>query len=340
MNVLVLSEHCCIRVIKQALALTTRDDVQAFYLQNRVANKECIPLLPRCAFYNNQEQLEIQLRRMEDIDVIHVHNEPDWLVEVARKMKPDTPIIYDVHDLASQRDIPIDLLIEQEKRSFPMADAYIFPSRGYETKARRYHNVPDSKSSQVLYSYCNLEMMLMPALPRIRGIAYEGNLVGDGAHPTMFYRDHRYLAEYLTQHNIPITFYGTEKGIAQQYREIGAICIPILPYANLISNLSRHDWCFVGSVEPTKTLEDSMPNKLFESIIAGVPVIVCNSPEAGAFVEEHGFGVQVNSVHEIPEIYEQHEDLRKNVLEKRHLFTMESQLDALVNMYRAVTHAD
>jgi len=339
MNVLVLSYHCCIRVIKQYMALMTRDDVTVFHLQHGIANKECLPLLPRCSFYLDQAQLEIKLRMMDDIDVIHCHNDPDWLVEVARRIKPDTPIIHDVHDLASMRDFQVDELIDQERRAMAMADAYIFPSQGYAREAKRFHNLPDSKPSKVLYSYCNMEMLLRPALPRIRGIAYEGNLVGTGAPHTMHYRDHRYLAQYLTQHNIPITFYGAEGGLAHEYRKIGAICIPILGYANLIENISRHDWCFVGAEEWTKTLQYSMPNKLFESIVAGVPAIVCNSEEAGEFVEEHGIGVHVHSIHEIPEIYERHEELRKNVLEKRHQFLMESQVDELVNLYRTVKHA-
>jgi hypothetical protein len=118
--------------------------------------------------------------------------------------------------------------------------------------------------------------------------------------------------------------------------DFGAMCFPVLPYGSLIENLSRYDWGYLGHPEPCRKWLDAMPNKLFEYIMAGIPVICCNAPEAGAFVEQHGLGVSIYSIHEIPEIYEQHTELRKNVQQKRHEFIMESQVETILDLYRKV----
>lgn len=336
MNVLHLSHNCCIRVIKETLALRACDEVGMHHMQIEVANKDCLPALDQCSFYRDQHQLKYRLKLLKDIDLIHCHNEPDWTVEVAKDARPDLPLIFDTHDLVSTRDIRPEGQMEMEQSAVSLADAYIFPSQGYQTHARKFHSIPDSKPSAVIYSYCNVEMIMGGQLPRQRGIAYEGfATVSDDA--LWSYRDHRYLVEYCTVQNIPITFFGLEhKEAAQIYRGLGAMVYGELPYLTMLDNLSRYDWCFVGNSEPTKTLQHSMPNKLFESIAAGVPVIVCNSKEAGEFAEAHGVGVSINSIHEIPEIYDRHAELRKNVQQKRHEFIMESQVETILGLYRKV----
>lgn len=122
------------------------------------------------------------------------------------------------------------------------------------------------------------------------------------------------------------------------YTEKGALCFPAINYTQMVQNLSRWDWGFVGATQYTKTMENAMPNKMFEYIAAGIPVIVCNAEEAGKWVEENGLGINVYSMHEIPEIYEQHIALRKNVEARRREFTMETQVDGLIDFYHQVAH--
>ncbi len=339
LNVLMLSHHLCIRVIKYALALMTRDDVNVFYMQTDIANKDCKNLLSNTTYYATQQQLKVKLHTWKQkVDLIHCHNQPDWMAQIAKEVLPDVPLICDTHDLFSQMDNQLDLGIQMEKKALGGADAYIFVSKPQMEEAVRFHNIPESKPRMVVHSYANIEMMMMKPLPRIRGIAYEGNVhTEDAAGAYQRCRDHQYLVKYLTMQNIPIALYGVDNpAIIKQYVDLGAMVYGVYPYMQMLNQLSRYDWCFVGSTEPTRTLENAMPNKLFESIIMGVPVIVCNAPTAGAFVEEHGLGVNIHSVHEIPEIYPRHEELRKNVLEKRHQFVMEGQLDELINFYREV----
>lgn len=334
---LTLSYHCCCRVIKQALAMLGKVEGMDFiYMQTTVANRDMINVLPNMTYYDNPEMLVAKLKGLKGVvDIVHCHNEPDWMGPVVKEVLPDVPLVYDVHDLASMRDFPLDVLIDQEKRAMLAADAYVFPSYGYERDAREFHDIPKSKPSMVLYSYCFEQALSFEKFPRLRGIVYEGNLSGE-FNPKMAYRNHLYLAEFCKIHNIPLAVYGGDNGVHQMYIKQAAMCFTSVPYPKLISNLSRYDWGFVGHAEYTKTLEYCMPNKMFEYVTAGIPVIVCNAPEAGKWAEDNGVGVSISSVHEIPEIYHRHEELRKNVEEKNKAFTMESQIPDLLGLYEKV----
>lgn len=186
--------------------------------------------------------------------------------------------------------------------------------------------------------------MLSP-LPRVRGIVYEGGVVAPqgsahGSHgddPSIHYRNHLKLSSFLTVNGIPFAIYGVGRNAQKAYLFTGAQVFPSLPYYNMLNNLSRYDWGFVGAADPNKAIETCMPNKMFEYLIMGVPVIVCNAPEAGEWVEKNGVGINVKSIEEIPGRYNEHIELRKNVAETRHKFVMESQVDSIVEFYKSVT---
>lgn len=67
--------------------------------------------------------------------------------------------------------------------------------------------------------------------------------------------------------------------------------LPAVPPAELLEWTASADVSFVG--QPPRTLNQKMnlPNKLFESIMAGVPVVVSNSNEQCRLVKEEGIGV-------------------------------------------------
>lgn len=336
MRILVLSHHGCIRVMKQGFALMKNHDVH--FMQNSVTDEAFLIPMKECSFYTTRETLINKLMGMPDFDVIHVHNEPDWLVSAAKAAKPDTPVVYDCHDLDSQRDG--EEANPDEIEAMKIADAYIFPSQSYYEGAIRYHSLPTRKPKAVVYSMCNQDMMSIGPLPRVRGIAYEGGIAApvEGYNYTRYplYRDHRALVEEMYYANIPIALYGVSDIFMSQYRTIGAMCFPPMPYVQMIRELSRWDWGFVGCADRCRTMEGSMPNKLFEYVAAGIPVIACNSPEAQKYVIDNGLGVSVDSISDIPGVYDSHEEWREKVKEKREQFIMEREIDKVERIYRGV----
>jgi glycosyltransferase involved in cell wall biosynthesis len=107
-----------------------------------------------------------------------------------------------------------------------------------------------------------------------------------------------------------------------------------LVYPEMLDALMTHSAGLVGSPYPLEDFKDSMPNKLFEYISAGIPAIVVNAPEAKEYVEFHGIGLGVNGPSEIGDALERLKDHR--VVQDRWGFTMQSELPKLVEFYREV----
>ena len=75
---------------------------------------------------------------------------------------------------------------------------------------------------------------------------------------------------------------------------------------------------------------------MFDYLSAGIPVMVHGAAEAAEFVREHGVGVVLESLDDIPKVYDQHEKYRKRVLEVRDEFIMDNQVAIIENFYQRV----
>lgn len=345
-KVLFASYHCCIRVIKEGTALSMLGH-QLMYLQCTVANDDALNMLGNASFFGSKEIYALKIGMLApSCDVIHCHNEPDWLVSIAKEVAPNKPIVYDCHDLQSMRSgqATMDEILAMDK-----ADGFIFPSYAYQKGATAYHRLPESKPNEVIYSACTTQMLLKQPLPRLGGIAYEGGAVArpvDGITPIgpnwPEYRDYTNITAQLTALGVPFCMYGLRQEFQPQYSNAGAVVFPALYYLQLIRQLSRHDWGYVGCPVVHPQWMMAMPNKLFDSMAAGIPVIVHNAKECAEFVQKNGIGVVVKDAKGIKEAYDNHalrDECRENVLKLRNQFVMENQVDRIEALYRRVMGA-
>ena len=67
----------------------------------------------------------------------------------------------------------------------------------------------------------------------------------------------------------------------------------------------------VGNLDVTSEWKVAFPNKLFEYIAAGVPVVAINADECADFITEYGFGIVVKDLYELAERWEEHTEIRK-----------------------------
>jgi len=345
MKIIYASYACCARVIKEGIAMMQAGH-NIIFIQQTMANWDLLQALPITSFYGNAfssyalpKNFKRKLLLFPDIDLIHVHNEPSWLGYIAKEVRPDIPVIFDAHDLDAVR---YGKATADERKSIGACDAVIFPSQGYREyclgskdftksyKGSKYTSIVN-KPTEVIYSMCNEHVIGLPSLPRIPGIVYQGGVSIDQG-----YRDYRNVALYLTKNDISFHVYGATMDFIKEYSAAGAICMPTLPYLDLIKELTRYDWGFVGSPIDSPQWNNAMPNKMFEFIAAGIPCLVYKADEAAEFVTKHKLGVVVNSLDEIPKIYDQHELYRRIVQEKRHQFTMKSQVDKIQGLYKKV----
>jgi hypothetical protein len=101
LRILHIAQHCCIRAIKQMRALKKKGykiDVLTNKLSYGTDEYEKI------FFFHTRDNFRNVLSDKlitSQYDIFHVHNEPDWLLNVAHNAGCK-PLIHDVHDLDSK----------------------------------------------------------------------------------------------------------------------------------------------------------------------------------------------------------------------------------------------
>ena len=315
-----------------------QEGIDTHFIQKRVSNPGFRRLFPAMSEYANPDEFALHLidKSKRDIDLIHVHGEPDRMGHIAKEVRPDLPVVYDAHDLNSVR---LDQLSEDEEKTFEVCDGFVFPSIPYQEASCKLHNI--KRPTEVIYSMCNEEVLSFGAEhARINGIVYQGGISESkrSMEATEYHRrDYRVIAEALDSEGIPFFVYPANLGAdEEQWSNLGALMMPRLQYEQLMKQLGRFDWGLIGNEVRCNQRSWAMPNKLFEYIAAGIPVISFNTDEVSKFIKEHGLGIAVSAVSEIADLYDLHEGYRENVKKKRALFTMESKTPKLLNFYERV----
>ena len=340
MIVFVVTYNCCIRVVKETAALKRVADAEVHHIgftPNR--NGFAHTMTPYYQYQHPQKdfiyQIEQAFKITQKVDMFHVHNEPNWMAVVLKKKFPQIPLVFDCHDLDLARDQkPTNIEVE----ALLMADGLIFPSDGYRDLVinQSFGGALKNKPHAVIYSQCNQEIIKFISKiqkPRLAGIVYEGKLINDeNSHYP--YRNHLPFFQGLIKKGINVFAYPSNPHVPYEYFEAGISLMPTLPYMDLMMELTRYDWGFVGGALQCVQRDRAMPNKLFEYITAGIPVLAMNVPEVENFINEYDLGVVVKTVNDIKRVYGDHEKYRKNVCKLRSQISMENQVDKIVKLYK------
>ena len=125
----------------------------------------------------------------------------------------------------------------------------------------------------------------------------------------------------------------------------GQVFEDFIPYQDLTAVLSRATFSMFISTPSTVTLQYSMPNKLWESIAAGVP-FVSNSAlvEISRFIRKHGVGIVVDShdpvliAQEILRVISsgEYELIKANVMRVREVVGWNHERQKLIDLYKGL----
>ena len=345
MNILFVTYNTCARAAKEAKALQGAGGHQVIVLQYAAASEDILYTTTELSsFYRNRQGLIDRIAHFSDwVEVIHVHNEPNWIVSAAAEARnavcPWVPLVFDVHDLDSQRENgEIDM---DEEPAIHSADAFIFPSKSYEKGIRHVWNTRGAPG-RVIYSMCNRSDIVESPLPRIEGLVYEGATVSPLPHFNAttpgykHYRDYTELAAHLLVRQIPFHLYGVRKEFWRQYLDRGAIVHESLAFVDMMQQLTRYDWGLCGHSGDHPQWQKAMPNKLFEYLAAGIPVVSINAGEVSEFINEHGLGYAADGLDYLSRIARDsvlRNAYADNVIGLRHKFTMESQVPEIEALY-------
>jgi hypothetical protein len=87
-------------------------------------------------------------------------------------------------------------------------------------------------------------------------------------------------------------------------------------YWALLSELARYEWGLSIFNSDSKQIQLAMPNKVYDYIAAGIPVIASLGTSFGNFVESEGIGVAVDPK-KMPKVLPDSTPYRQRVLEVR-----------------------
>ena len=327
MKILKVGFHCCVRLQKQAIALLNKG-----YEVHVLGNK--LPAIaPQCTTasqFATASQLRETLKLHKDADIIHVHNEPSWPVLVAKEVLPDIPCVLDIHDSMTLRSTDDRHRSAEERLAFDVADGLVFVGE----KCKEI--IGGNKPSCVLPSYVNEQFYQFQSWRSVGGIVYEGRIDTPEQVDFMHYCTYEDLCRAFVDSGIIFHVYSpkfSNEKIRNCYKDICQLHDG-LPYEKMISAMGFHDWGLCGNLAEYREWNVALPNKLFEYLAGGIPVIALNAEETGKFVEENGFGISVRSVDEIKSRWDERQRCQKNVFMKRFEYTMERHIYLLEEFYK------
>lgn len=122
----------------------------------------------------------------------------------------------------------------------------------------------------------------MPELqqPKERGLVYVGALWTEAGH----YRNWAESFAKLHELGVPVTAFSADNQYDETEYQTARV-FPPQPLLKVLQWSARFEAALVGSPVVCAAIEEAMPNKLYEALAAGLPIIALNATEMATFVE-------------------------------------------------------
>jgi hypothetical protein len=226
-----------------------------------------------------------------------------------------------------------------ERNNFKLADALVYVCNPHQEVVNREYEI--KVPNIVLYSAVPINFYRIDFKKWWGGMVYEGRIdvpgaLDEGSEWDFFeYANYVKMAEAAKKEGVAFHIYTPRKNekIREAYNPVAIMHDP-LSLDQLIKALGGHDWGIVGNINPHPQWDIAIPNKLFEYMAACLPIVAFNAGECSKFIEDHGFGITVNSIPELKERWDEQFKCRENIIKKRNAFCMEEMIQPLDDLYR------
>ena len=326
MKLLIVAHRICSRTFKQLVALHSKG-IELHIITHTVPKPDIFKTI---SYYNDVTGLRNSLALYKNIDLVQVVSEPSWVVITCREVL-DKKIILDLHDAQIWRsDKPEDSSTE-ERLVFNWVDGFIVPSQTCKQLLQT------NKPCIVLPPYHLEDHIAYVSWGYVGGVVYEGRVDLPNFKEFMKYSKYEDCCKEFREAGIPFTIYSPL--YTEEHKKVyGEICMfqPGIEYTQMVKTIGVHDWGLCGNVYKTREWDLAMPNKLFDYLAAGLPVIALNAKTVGRFVEKHKIGISVKSIQEIKDRWDEREECQRNVMLKRNNFTMEKHIEPVIKFYKGV----
>jgi len=352
MRVLFVQQQPCVRALKYAVALrAARPDLRlAFAYRGATLSRfygSGDELFER--WYRLEEDLASNLRRAVAEfrpDVIHSHNLPDSLTVLALDVtQGSVPIVHDVHDLQSLRTTPYEdgfpepgNTVELEKRAVEESVALVTVSDELVGEVGARHRLPAHVLTFPNYALRRDLPHRVPPPERPRNgafrLVYQGTLSVNNGH-----YDLRRLFATITASNLRLDVYPNRP--LPDYRGLGVKFHPTVTPERLLAALPAYDfgWAGFNATLHRAHIDTALPNKVFEYVGCGLPVLTLRHKALARVVEANGLGVVLDTLDDLAERLDALDlaALRRQVASVRHDFTFESRIERVLSLYESIT---
>ena len=280
--------------------------------------------------------------------IIHSHNAPDFLTVSAINAVDDTPVIHDTHDALTMRKMGyyvgddedrIQEYAEEEKIANEQSDGRIYVTEGIRDYIRQRYSV-DPEVDLVFHNYVSEDLIPPELTEKLSDedgeihIVYAGTITSqiEGHH-----YDLRDIFREIAEHGFHIHIYAAREDEAYSKLADENNFIHYhghLDQRVLMKELKKYDygWAGFNDVKNKEHLDVALPNKALEYIACGLPVLTLPHRTLSEFVEEHKVGL-VTDGFDMKEKLAESEAIRDNVIKKRYEFTIENNINRLIQFY-------
>ena len=277
-------------------------------------------------------------------DVIHSHNLPDTLTVLALELTGGrVPVIHDVHDFQSLRSTPYEDGFPEpedplglERRAVEGCAALVTVSDELLAEIGARHRLPSRTlvlPNYALRRYLPESVITERAPDRPPRLVYQGTLSTNGGH-----YDLRGLFAAIIEQGVELHVYPGRP--VEGYERLGIHLHETLPPSDLLRELPLYDLGWAGFDDGLNAahLDTALPNKVFEYLGCGLPVVTLRHRALSRFLAERGLGISLASVDDLARELETADlpELRRRVAAARLEFTFESKVGEILDLYEAV----
>jgi glycosyltransferase involved in cell wall biosynthesis len=352
LNIVMLSSHACIRVHKMAIPLM--EEGHDVHLVARKLSSFWQQYKSFILCEDIEQFSEAVKLHAPRADIFHCHNEPSWFVTLVKEIT-NKPVILDVHDSYLARSTPEEAqealdrgdkhvrVSVEERTNCQLADGLIFPGDDFRQIVTGEFKL--QQPTLTLPSYVPKRYFQYDFKDWHGGLVYEGkvNLPKEttGYSSGFRYCDYTNACEATTDLGMDFHLYAgrDDEAFKKHYSFEHTFVHEPLNYEALMGRIGRHDWGLVGNTTKTREWDVAMPNKMFEYMASGVPVVAMNAAQCAKFVDGAGVGISVEGPQELADRWREHRDARKRVIKERQAWSMNYHIHKLEQFYEDVRAA-
>ena len=356
MRILFLQQQPCVRALKYAVALRSAFPWMrlAFAYQGRTLS----------GWYGSGDEL---FERWWDLgsepikglraageefrpDLIHSHNLPDSLTAIALELFAGrVPVVHDVHDLQSLRRTPYEngfpeppepLALEQ--LAVEGCSALVTVSEELLEEVRSRYRVTAPTLAFANYALARDLPPVLPVAERLNGrpprLVYQGTLSTNGGH-----YDLSGIFRALVGEGLSLDVYPSRNVPAYAELAAGLPGLRVhatLPPSRLLATLPQYDfgWAGFNSALNGAHLDTCLPNKVYEYVGCGLPVLTLGHRALSRLVGGGGFGLSLATFDDLVGQLSALDmvKLRRRIAAARFELTVEANIHRLAELYEAV----